>query len=196
MTTRTLMTALALLAVAGAAQAQGAFPATQSEARLSQRSSVTGQGNLDQRRDVIRQSAYATTPQPGALNPLAQSFLENQYGPGPVFSYDKAFVNQFAYGHGRDNQVSMTYSGRDDDGEGGQGGIDKKLIVAEQIAIQRGDGNVTHLSGDIRQTGRPLGAGLHGDLVDINLDVATQVGVQIGNGNDLTLDLTTEQTDR
>ncbi len=191
-----VLSALGLALAAGAASAQQAFPTTESQARLSQRSYIQGDYNVDYRADTIEQTAYAEAPAPGAINPQAQSFLESQYGSEPVFSYDQSFVNQFGYAHGEENTMAMTYSGVDNAGAGGQGGIDKKLIISEQIAVQRGDGNATTLTGDISQTGRPIGAGLYGDLVDVNLDVATQVGVQVGNRNDLELNLTTEQSDQ
>ena len=192
----TLLSSLAALTMATVAAAQQPFPTTESQVRLSQRSYIAGDHNSDYRKDVVHQSAYAEAPAPGAINPQAEKFLENQYGADPIFSYDQSFVNQFGYGFGEDNSMSMSYSGVDNAGQGGQGGIDKKIIISEQIAVQRGDGNDTHLSGDITQTGRPIGAGLYGDLIDINLDVATQVGVQVGDHNDLTLDLTTEQSDQ
>ncbi|MEL6662099.1 MAG: hypothetical protein AAFR33_03775 [Pseudomonadota bacterium] len=186
----------AIAVLAGASHAQSPFVTTDSEARLSQRSTIVGDYNRDAREDVIYQGAYASAPTSGALNPHAQKFIEQHYGSGPIFSYDQSFVNQFAYNHGEGNTIDMAYAGVDDGGTPGQGGIDSKMIFAEQIAIQRGNGNDTHLSGDITQVGRPIGPAQHGDLLDINLEVITQVGVQVGDDNDLSLDLTTEQSDR
>lgn len=186
----------ALAVMAGAAHAQSPFVTTESQAKLSQRSTIVGDYNRDARDDVIYQSAYASAPTSGALNPHAQAFIEDHYGSGPIFSYDQTFVNQFGYNHGQGNSLSMSYAGFDDEGAPGQGGIDSKIIFAEQIAVQQGNGNDTHLRGDITQVGRPFGSGLHGDLLDLNLEVITQVGVQVGNHNDLNLELTTEQIDR
>lgn len=194
---KTIASILIVLAMTGAAHAQSAFPTTESQARLSQRSMINGDHNIVGRDDTIYQSAQATAlPAPGTINPYAQAYLNEKYGSGPIFSYDKSFVNQFGYSHGRGNTLDMTYSGLDNDGTSGYGGIDKKVIIAEQIAVQRGDGNSTHLRGDITQRGRPMGSSLHGDLLDLNLDVITQVGVQVGNNNDLRLDLQTEQSDQ
>ena len=197
---RSTLALLALLPITIAgintAHAQSPFATTDSEARLSQRSTIVGDFNTVGREDTIYQGAYASTPDSGALNAYAQAYLDENYGPGPMFSYDQDFVTQFGFGFGSGNSMTMSYSGTDDTSQDGQGGIDRKVIIAEQIALQNGNGNATRLAGDVTQVGRPLGSGLHGDILDLKLDVVTQVGVQVGNNNDLALDLVTEQSDR
>ena len=194
-----LSAAILAASVSSLAEAQSnpsPFVTTDQQAHLQQRSMIVGDHNTDQGYDYINQRAVADVPQPGALNPHAEAFLAETYGDGPAFSYDAAFINQMEFDFGNGNSMNTSYSSQNDDGDPGYGGIDKKVIFAEQIAVQNGNGNTTELYGNVRQSGRPTGAGRHGDILDLNLEVVTQVGVQIGDNNNLDLTLETEQTDR
>ena len=198
--TKALFLSAAIMAAAfgSAAQAQSnsPFATTDQHAHLKQRSTIVGDYNSDYSYDYIDQRATADIPAPGGLNPHAEAFLADTYGNEPAFSYDMSFVNQMQFDFGNGNSINTTYKSSNDDGTPGYGGIDKKVIIADQVAIQNGYGNDTTLYGNIRQSGRPTGAGRHGDILDLNLEVVNQVGVQIGDNNNLDLTLETEQTDR
>ena len=190
------MIAASFVAVAEAQSNKSPFATTDQHAHLKQRSTIVGDYNSDYSYDYIDQRASADIPSPGGLNPHAEKFLTDVYGDEAAFSYDMSFVNQMQFDFGKGNSMSTSYASQNDDGTPGYGGIDRKVIIADQVAIQNGYGNNTELRGDIRQTGRPTGAGRHGDILDLNVEVVNQVGVQIGDNNNLDLTLETEQTDR
>ena len=190
------MIATSFVSVAQAQSSKSPFATTDQHAHLKQRSTIVGDYNSDYSYDYIDQRATADIPAPGGLNPHAEAFLAETYGDQPAFSYDMSFVNQMQFDFGNGNSMSTNYASQNDEGSPGYGGIDKKVIIADQVAIQNGYGNNTELRGKIRQTGRPTGAGRHGDILDLNVEVINQVGVQIGDNNNLDLSLETEQSDR